>query len=201
MKKVLGVGLIGLVALLAACGGGQKEEVSTEPKVESRKTGELKITYYDQDSVSKYFEYFRMEDSLIKQKQITFQKEIERRTKNLQDYVVQQERKNQSGLLSQNDLMQVQQTIQKREASLMQYQQEEGSKIEREAIDKMNAINNRVKLFSKEFCETNNIDLLLIYSPMAPINYIDPSMDVTKEFTAYLNQRQNEFQGELTEEK
>ena len=83
----------------------------------------------------------------------------------------------------------------------MQYQQEEGGKIEREAIDKMNAINNRVKLFSKEFCEKNNIDILLIYSPMAPINYIEPNMDVTMEFTAYLNERQDEFQGELTEEK
>jgi aspartate carbamoyltransferase regulatory subunit len=58
-----------------------------------------------------------------------------------------------------------------------------------------------VKLFSKEFCEKNNIDILLIYSPMAPINYIEPNMDVTKEFTAYLNERQDEFQGELTEEK
>ncbi len=198
MKKVLGIGLI---ALLFACGGGQKEEVSTEPKVESRKAGELKIAFYDQDSVSKYFEYFRLEDSLIKQKQISFQKEIERRTKSLQDYVVQQERKNQSGLLSQNDLMQVQQTIQKREASLMQYQQDAGGKIEREAIDKMNTINNRVKLFSKEFCEKNNIDLLLIYSPMAPINYIEPTMDVTKEFTAYLNERQDKFQEELTDQK
>lgn len=197
MKKLLGISLI---ALLAACGGGQPEE-STEPKVEPRKAGELKIAFYDQDSVSKYFEYFKLEDSLIKQKQVAFQKEVERRTRDLQDYVVQQERKNQSGLLSQNDLMQVQQTIQKREQSLMQYQQEEGSKIEREAIDKMNTINNRVKLFSKEFCEKNNIDLLLIYSPMAPINYIEPGMDVTKEFTAYLNKRQDEFQEELTETK
>lgn len=198
MKKLLGISLI---ALLAACGGGQSEQESTEPKVEPRKAGELKIAYYDQDSVSQHFDYFKMEDSLIKQKQISFQKEVERRTKDLQDYVVQQERKNQSGLLSQNDLMQVQQTIQKREASLMQYQQEEGGKIEREAMDKMNTINNRVKLFSKEFCEKNNIDILLIYSPMAPINYIEPGMDVTKEFTAYLNKRQDEFQEELTETK
>lgn len=197
MKKLLGISLI---TALAAC-GGQTEKESTQPKVEARKAGELKIAYYDQDSVSKYFEYFKMEDSLIKQKQIVFQKEVERRTRDLQDYVVQQERKNQSGLLSQNDLMQIQQTIQKREQSLMQYQQEEGGKIESEAIDKMNTINNRVKLFSKEFCEKNNIDILLIYSPMAPINYIEPGMDVTKEFTAYLNERQDEFQGELTETK
>ena len=194
MNKIL---VVGLITLIASCGGSKQQEVSTELKVEPRNAGELKIAFYDQDSVSKYFEYFRQEDSLIKQKQTKFQKEIERRTKSLQDYVVQQERKNQSGLLSQNDLMQIQQTIQNREASLMQYQQEEGGKLEREAIDKMNTINNRVKLFSREFCEANNVDILLIYSPMAPINYIEPSMDITEEFTAYLNQRQEEFQGEL----
>lgn len=195
MKRI--VGFI-LLSVLVACGNSEtKKEEDTTPKVEARQAGDLKIAYYDQDSVAKYFEYFKMEDSLIQIKQKAFQKEVARRTDDLQRYVAEQERKNQSGLLSQNDLMQVQQTIQTREASLMRYQQEEGGKLEAEAMDKMQTINNRVKLFSKEFSEEHGIDILMIYSPMAPFNYINPAMDVTKEFTAYLNQRQEEFQKEL----
>ena len=56
MNKIL---VVGLITLIVSCGGSKQQEVRTDLKVEPRNASELKIAFYDQDSVSKYFEYFR----------------------------------------------------------------------------------------------------------------------------------------------
>ena len=61
MNKIL---VVGLITLIASCGGSKQQEVSTDLKAEPRNAGELKIAFDDQDSVSKYFEYFPQEASL-----------------------------------------------------------------------------------------------------------------------------------------
>lgn len=180
--------------MVTSCGGGDtKKEESTTPKVESRDTKGLKIAYYDQDTVAKYFVYFREQDSIMTKKQLIFQGELTKRQKALEDYVRMQDQNNQKGLLSQMDLMKVQQNIETRQAALYQYQESEGMKLEQERMEMMDALSAKMKTFSEDFCEENNIDILLIYAPGGQINYISSKMDVTNEFATYLNQRQDEL--------
>lgn len=180
--------------MLASCGGGaSKNEESTKANVEPRDVQGLKIAFYDQDSVAKYFIYFKEQDSIITKKQLAFQGEINKRQRDLETYVRMQEENNQKGLLSQMDLMKVQQNIESRQASLYQYQEAEGMKLEQERMEMMEALSKKMKSFSDDFCEENNIDILLIYAPGGQINFISKDMEVTKEFTAYLNKRQDEL--------
>ena len=72
----------------------------------------------------------------------------------------------------------------------MQYQQTEGAKLEEETYNKLEAIGNKIELFAKKYCEENGIDILMIYAKGGQFNYINSSMDVTKELTTYLNDQQ-----------
>jgi Skp family chaperone for outer membrane proteins len=99
--------------------------------------------------------------------------------------------------LSENEQVQIQQNAQRMEGELMQYQQNEGARLENETMKKLEAISKKIESLGKKFCELNNIDIMLINGPGGQINYINGSMDVTKEFAAYLNQNQAEIDKDL----
>ncbi|MDP4637823.1 MAG: OmpH family outer membrane protein [Crocinitomicaceae bacterium] len=185
------------VGLLTSCGKSEKAKENTTPKVEARSMGELKIAYYDSDSLKKYFVYYKEQDSLVTKKQLTFQKEVERRRKDFEGFIVRNEQKAQSGLLSQNEMMQIQQKMQQMEQDLMRYQQEQGSKLEEETMKKLDEISKKIIVLGEKFSKENKIDVFFMHGNGGQINYINPSMNVTKEFVAYLNQNQADIEKDL----
>ncbi|MDP4797555.1 MAG: OmpH family outer membrane protein [Crocinitomicaceae bacterium] len=191
MKGIITSVFVASLLLITACSDKKEGEVeSTTPKIETKNVGDLKIAFYDQDSLKVYFDYYREQDSIVTKKQLGFQNEVQRRTMELQNYLVKNDERARSGLLSQNEILQIQQVAQQKEASLMQYQQTEGAKLEEETYNKLEAIGNKIELFAKKYCEENGIDILMIYAKGGQFNYINSSMDVTKEFTTYLNDQQ-----------
>ena len=194
MRKLLFLGF--LTGFLLSCGESEQEVKieNTTPKVVVRDMQGLKIAYYHSDSIKKYFEYFKEEEAIVTSKQQAFQKEIEKKTKDYEAFITRNNQKLQGGLLSENEQIKIQQQAQTMEAELMQYQQTQGAKLEEETIKKLETISKKIETWGKKFCEENKIDVLLIQGPGGQINYINPSMDVTKEFTAYLNQHQKEIE-------
>lgn len=198
MKKVLTISAVACLLVLAACGGSKEEpKENTTPKVETKNVGELKIAYYNQDSLKVHFNYYREQDSIVTKKQLAFQNEVQRRTTELQNYIIKNEERARSGLLSQNEMVQIQQVAQQKEGALMQYQQTEGAKLDEETYNKLEAIGNKIKLFGKKYSEENGIDILMIYADGGQINFINSSMDVTEEFTNYLNEQQKELEKDI----
>ncbi len=195
MKKIIVATL--LTGVLIACGKSEKKELSTTPKVEVRDMKGLKITYYNSDSLKVYFDFLKKEEAIVTKKQKVFQSEVQRRTKEYQSYIIRNNEKLQNGLLSENEQVQIQQNAQRMEGELMQYQQNEGARLENETMKKLEAISKKIESLGKKFCEQNNIDIMLINGPGGQINYINGSMDVTKEFAAFLNQNQAEIDKDL----
>jgi outer membrane protein len=190
--------LMASVALvMISCGGREEKKESTVPKVQVRKMGSIKIAYYNSDSLKVGYDYYREQDSIVTKKQLAFQREVEKRTKEYQNFIVRNEEKARSGLLSQNEMMQIQQKVQQMEADLMRYQQEEGAKLENETVRKLEDISNKIEALGKKFSEENKIDILLIHGKGGQINFITPSMDVTKEFVAFLNQNQEDIEKDI----
>lgn len=199
MKKVLLI-CTGLLLVVASCGKKEKEEKpkeNTTPKVHTRDMKGLKIAFYNSDSLKVYFEYFKEQEAIVTKKQTAFQKEVERRTREYQNYLMKNNEKLRSGLLSENEQMQIQQRAQQMEGELMQYQQNEGSKLEKLTVDKLQTLSKKIEALGKMFSEENGIDILLIHGQGGQINFISPAMDVTKEFTAYLNEKQAEIEEDI----
>lgn len=193
------------ISLLVACGSdkGTKEETTgnTETTVSEAVndgTG-MKMAYYSQDSVAKYFDFFREQDSIVQNLQLAFQKEMERRQKAFQNYILKQENLRKNGMLTDNQIMSAQQTIQQKEQTLMMFQQQKGAEIETKGYQIMEVIGNKIKAYSEEFSAEHGIDILFVYADGFQIKYINPSMDVTEEFTKFLNESEAELQKSLEE--
>lgn len=195
MKKI--AYLILCSFLLSISCTAESKKVSNVPKVVPYDLKGLKIVYYSNDSIKENFLFYKQQDAIVTKKQQNFQAELQRRSNEFQEYVQRNSEKEKSGLLSQNEVVQIQQKAQQMEQVILQYQQEQGAKIEEETMKKLEEISKKIEVLGKKFCEINNIDIMLIYGEGGQINYIKPTMDVTKEFIAFLNENQVSIEKDL----
>ncbi|MEY3843916.1 MAG: hypothetical protein RL293_338 [Bacteroidota bacterium] len=185
------------ITLFASCGEKPAPKKDTTPKVAVRSLGGLKIAYYSNDSIKANFEYFVKEEGIIKKKQKAFEAEVERRTKAYEAFITKKDAEARGGLLSQNEITQVQQRAQEMQNQIMQYQQTEGAKIEELAMKSLETVNKKIEALGKKYCEKHQIDILLMHGEGGQINYINSRMDVTTEFVNFLNENQAQIEKEL----
>jgi Skp family chaperone for outer membrane proteins len=195
MIKLLG--LVFTLALFAACSNPTPPKKDQTPKVPITRLDGLKIAYYANDSVKKYFEFFKKEEASAERIQKRFEKELQKRNEAYENFIVKKDQEARAGLLSQNEIAMVQQKAQQLQNELLQYQQTEGARIEKQTLSSLEAINKKVELWGKKYCEKHHIDLLLIQGQGGQINYINKKMDVTKEFINFLNENQSNIEKEL----
>ncbi len=201
MSMKLFIVLIGIATLVASCNSAEKKDKKeTTTNVESQNSGDLKIAYYNLDSLKTMYTYYKEQDSMLVVKGKSFQSELSRREKSLQGYISSKDAQAQQGLLSQNDIAVIQQTIQQKQNALMTYQQNEGGKLENETMNILETIGNRLDTYGKKFSEENGIDILMVYSKGGQINYISSAMDVTESFTNFLNEQSSDLEVDSTEE-
>lgn len=195
MRRILFIVLSSVI--LFSCSdnaSGEAKQANTTPNVQPRKVGELKIAYYDLDSLQMSYSRWKEADSISRKREADFQGAREKKYREVEQYRMSIAEKQQKGLLSQNDLQNAAANIQQKEASVMQWEQQEGMRIQEELADISNTLSNRVKQFAKEFCEANNIDILLVHAEFgSQIGYIGSEMNVTSEFIAYVNQKDAEL--------
>ena len=185
--------------LLLSCTDAKKKdaEVDKNPTVITRYDKSLVIAYYHQDSLKERFDYYKKEDQVITRKQKMFEAEMKRRGRELEDYVRRNDEKARNGLLSQNEIMQIQQKAQTMEQELMQYQQAQAAKIEEESVKKLEAITKKIETLGKMYSEKNNIDILLIHGAGGQLNFINDKMNVTSDFIRFLNDNQASIEKDL----
>ncbi len=200
MKKI--TLLLSIVSILfMSCNQKPKTEDLNTNNVPVVNTDGLKIAYYVQDSLKTGYKYYTELDSIVKIKQLNFQKELQKRESALQNYAAANEEKANSGLLSAFDIQKVQEEIQRRQQSYMQYQETEGAKLDQETGQHLEVLSNRINDAAKKFCKENNIDILLMQGMGAGLTYITEKMDVTKAFVQYLNKYQEQLDKEIGTKK
>ncbi len=193
--------IISLGLILASCSNDSEiqNEAVVSPSVNTieKDTSGLVIAFYFNDSLKEGFTYYKNIDEDVSRKNLAFQTELQRKTTTLENFVSKKGAEAQQGLLSENEIMKIQVKAQRMEAELMQYQQREGAQLEAEVMRKLTDINSKVISFGKKFSEANGIDLLMGYADGGQINYVNPSMDVTRAFIDFLNDEQQRIEEEL----
>lgn len=197
MKSLIVSASILGISLFTSCGEKPAPKKDTTPKVAVRSLGGLKIAYYSNDSIKANFAYFVKEEGIIKKKQKAFESEVERRTKAYEAFITKKDAEARGGLLSQNEIAQVQQRAQEMQNQIMQFQQTEGAKIEELAMKSLETVNKKIEALGKKYCEKHQIDILLMHGDGGQINYINGRMDVTTEFVNFLNENQAQIEKEL----
>lgn len=191
--------LVMVGVLLQSCSNKETKQnpADKSPTVITRYDKNLVIAYYHQDSLKERFDYYKKEDQVITRKQKLFESEMKRRGKELEDYVRRNDEKARNGLLSQNEIMQIQQKAQIMEQELMQYQQTQAAKIEEESVKKLEAITKKIETLGKMYSEKNHIDILLIHGAGGQLNFINEKMNVTADFIRFLNENQASIEKDL----
>lgn len=187
-----------IAAVLQSCTESSKvKDIDKKPTVITRYDKSLVIAFYYQDSLKEGFAFYKKEDQAFTKKQKAFESEVKRRGKELENYVRRNDEKARNGLLSQNEIAQIQQKAQTMEQELMQYQQGQAAKMEEESIKKLEAINKKIEALGKLYCEKNKIDVLLIHGPGGQLNFINDKMNVTADFVRFLNDNQEQIESDL----
>lgn len=192
---------ISLSLVLIACGEKKKEEKDTTPNVPTVRTDGLKIAFYNQDSLAKHFKYYVEMDSLMKSKQLKFQSELQNREAALRKYVATNEERAKSGSLSGFEIQSIQEEATRRNQALMQYQEGEGMKLEKETGELLGVISKKIEEAGKKYSQKHGLDILMMHGAAGQFIYVNPTMDVTKEFIDYLNQHQAEIESDMGKTK
>ena len=193
--------ILSLSLIILSCSNKAEKETQPEQPIPvttvEKDTSGLVIAFYFNDSLKEGFTYYKNIDEDVSRKNLAFQTELKRRTVELENFVSKKGAEAQQGLLSENEIMKIQQKAQRMEAELMEYQQKEGAKLEAEVMRKLTDINNKIISFGKIFSEANGIDLLMGYADGGQINYANPSMNVTGAFIDFLNKEQKQIEEDL----
>ena len=193
------IAFIFLVSLMVSCGdSNEKQKVVEKPVnlVSQDSTGFIMAFYYN-DSIKTGFEYYRKAEASLTAKQTSYQSQIQSKTQKYQNYVTNKQQDIQAGLLSENEMMKVQQRAGEMEQEIVQYQQREGAKLEGDMMKKLEEINKKLEAFGKMFSEKHGIDILMGYSSGQQINYIHPKMNVSGSFIDFLNSEQKKLEEDL----
>ncbi len=190
-----------LLLLLISCGeqdqSGKKKEVEKQVNIISQDTSGLVIAFYYTDSLKVYFEYYKNIETEFEKRQSSYQNQMQSKTRKFENYVAKKGKEAEEGLLSENEIMKVQQKAQKMQEEILKYEQTQGVKLQTDMLKRTEEVNNKVESFGRKFSELNGIDILLAYSTGGQINYIDPGMDMTREFINFLNTEQAKLEKDL----
>tara|TARA_B100001758_G_C18173000_1_gene485329 strand:- start:43 stop:654 length:612 start_codon:yes stop_codon:yes gene_type:complete len=190
---------LAVVLIFSSCSDGDVKEKVIEKQVNlvSKDSSGLVLAFYNFDSLRLRFEYYKnMEDQLAKSG-ISLKNKYQAKTVKYQNYVNKKQKDIEAGLLSQNEMMQVQQKAGQMEQEIIEFQQREATKLEVDRMQKQQDINSKVESFGKIFSELHGIDVLFQYSTGQQINYINPNMDVTTDFINFLNTEQKKLENDL----
>lgn len=194
--KLIYIALTGLTfaAVLTACSEEKKKEKEVEaPSVPTVDPQGLKIAFYESDSLNEGFTFLKTQDSLLKKKQEKFQKDLESRQRNLEAKYNQLVEGEQKMIYTAAELQSKKMEFERQSQSLQMFQQNEGTKLQEEAMEMQKVLQNKVAEFSKRYCEKYKIDMLIMHGEGGQFSYYNPKMDVTKSFIEFVNAEQKKL--------
>ncbi|MEY4141854.1 MAG: hypothetical protein RL110_1226 [Bacteroidota bacterium] len=195
--KIVAVLCLAVVLLSCSEDKPQEKKKDTKPTVITRYDKNLVIAFYYQDSLELRVGFLKRELDGMKNKEASIQKEFERKSKELQDYLQRNDEKARKGLLSQNEIAQIEQKAQAMQQELVQYEQTKAKEISEQSVEKITSIRKKIEALGKDYCTKNGIQILLIHGDGGQLNFIDNSMNVTSDFIRYLNENQSEIEKDL----
>lgn len=186
--------------MVSSCGSSDSQadsNMNDNAVVEKRNMGNdstgIAMAFYYQDSIATQFRFYREVDSMLKAKELDFQKELERRIRAYQAYEADIQKRMERNEITGYQIEEIQQTALQKQQAIQSFEQQRGGEIQREIMQYQMALMNKISEAGKEFSNNKNIDLLFFYQKGGQITFINNAYDVTADFIDYLNKREDEL--------
>lgn len=197
MKRIITFGIAGVMLAFFAASCSSTAEKKAEKSTKVEQTGKidssLTIAFYYQDSIATQFDFYREIDSIVKEKQLAFQKEYESKVRSFQNYQAEIQKRYENNEITGYEIDDIKKTMAQKQQSIQTFQTQKGGALQTEVMKYNIALSNKIDAAAKEFSKENNIDLLLYYQQGGQITYINNAYDVTEQFINYLNNREKEL--------
>jgi len=212
MKRIFQLSLIVVpftFILVTSCNSSSNQETSDkeenseyQPKMIKRDSinGNLTIAYYLQDSIASGFNFYREIDSMLKEKESAFQRQLRSKYENYQEYESKIRQRMDAGEITGYQLEDIQQEAMQKQEAIATFERQRGGELQQESLSYQTALMNKISEAGREFSEQNGIDLLFFYQKGGQITYISNAFDATSEFLKFLNKREKEIMSGVEEE-
>jgi outer membrane protein len=209
MKKLTTILLLGITSLLffTSCGdkkNSSESENNDSTQVAKRQMGTdssgIAIAYYLQDSIATRFDFYREIDSMLKEKESAFQKNLEAKIRSYRQYEQDIQKRMDAGEITGYQLEDIQNAAMQKQQAIQQFEQQRGGELQQESLQYQTALMNKISEAGREFSEKMGIDLLYFYQKGGQITYISDSFDVTDDFIQFLNKREEELRNGFEED-
>lgn len=175
--------------------GGEDDSLSTEVNFED--DGQLTIAYYRSDSLSTKSDFVVEVQNQIEQVQVKAQNDMASKEGEIQRWQKSWEDK---GTLLPREQEVYMAEAQQKQMEIAQFEQDLNMKVQMEQENLMLALYQRLESYAKSFCEKNQIDMLVSLQMGQNVIYMNPTLDVTKQFLNHVNKEYNStFDGEELE--
>lgn len=183
--------LVGVIVLFAMQMSGKKNNVNTHTSVTSAggtSATSGRIAYVDIDTLEANYTYLKNKKEEFAKRQESMKAELERSAQQMQNDIAGIQRKASAGTMTESEyksaekrVMQMQQSLQAREASLTKQLMDE-----QEAFNK--ELQTRLDQFLEEYNKDKHYDYILSYSRSGSILYADKSLNITNEVIKGMNE-------------
>lgn len=196
MKRLTIIGIVGITTLFFITACTSKNSASTKD-LKVKKTGKtdssLAIAFYYQDSIATQFDFYREIDSIVKQKQLDFQNELQNKVVAFQKYQAEIQKRYNNNEITGYEIDDIKKEMAQKQQSIQTFRDQKGQALQTKVTKYTMVLSNKISAAAKTFSKENHIDLLLYYQKGGQITYINNAYDVTKEFISYLNNREKEL--------
>ncbi|WP_107038885.1 OmpH family outer membrane protein [Brumimicrobium mesophilum] len=201
MKQFLSIAILGLgsTLLISSCNNSttKTEEAETSIPVEKKQMGDgtsgIAMAFYYQDSIATQFGFYKEIDSIMRVKEKNFQSELESKYRAYQAYEADIQRKMENNEITGYQIEEIQQTAMQKQQTIQQFEQQRGAALQKESMEYQTNLMSKIAEAGKEFANKKEIDLLFFYQKGGQITFINNAFDVTDEFIAFLNKREDDL--------
>ena len=195
--------IISLVAvvvfgILSLTKGGKASEAQVEGEAVETAATKGAIVYVDLDRILMEYDMANDLRSVVETKVQNIQAEVNRRGKKLENDVVDFQNKIDKGLLTRTNAEVQSQKLQQQEIEFNNYANQKNNEINEELLVMNNQINDAIATFIKKYNEEKQYAMIIltqgdaegdgVVSLSAPVITADPTLDITNDVLAGLNE-------------
>jgi outer membrane protein len=180
------IALIGVIALFAIQFSG-KDSKPAKSAAHTTTSSSGRIAYVNIDSLEANYNYLKTKREEFQRKQESMRAELQQSERQMQNDLVAYQRKAQAGTLTQAEgeaaekrLMQMQQSLKTREASLTE-------QLLKEQEDFNVDLHKRLDSYLADYNKDKGFDYILSYSRSGSIMYANPALDITADVIDGMN--------------
>ena len=199
--SVISLVAVVVFGILTLTKGKSASEPVTEGEATEASACKGSIVYIDLDRILTEYDMANDLRSVVETKVQNIQAEVNRRGKKLEKEVTAFQEKIEKGLLTRSVAEAQNQKLQQQDIEFQNYAAQKQQEIQEEQVVMMNQLGDAIQTFLQKYNEEKQYAMILTNNGGAPVITADPSLNITDDVLARLNEEYVKTNNQKSEDK